>query len=185
MKKLIAITGGIGSGKSFALSILKDLGYNVLSCDDFTNTAYQEKEIREFLLREFNSTDKNEIKKLAFINKEKYERLTDVVTKKVYELTIKKAKTLEGLVFLEVPLLFEGNYEKDFDAVIVIKRKLADRIKSVLIRSNLTENEVKERIDRQFDYENADLKDYFVIANDSTQQALKEKLLKIISDIKK
>ena len=34
MKKLIAITGGIGSGKSSAAQILLEMGYPVFSCDE-------------------------------------------------------------------------------------------------------------------------------------------------------
>ena len=34
MKKLIAITGGIGSGKSSAAQFLLEMGYPVFSCDE-------------------------------------------------------------------------------------------------------------------------------------------------------
>ena len=34
MGKKIAVTGGIGSGKSTVLTLLKNLGYPVFSCDE-------------------------------------------------------------------------------------------------------------------------------------------------------
>ena len=38
--KLIAITGGIGSGKTTVCKILREKGYNVISCDNYTEKAY-------------------------------------------------------------------------------------------------------------------------------------------------
>ena len=67
-----------------------------------------------------------------------------------------------------------------FDGVIVITRSKSERIKSVMARSNLTEKEVLERISNQFDYDNADLKNYTVIENESGIEELKTKLLSSI-----
>ena len=61
--------------------------------------------------------------------------------------------TNENLAFAEVPLLFEGNFENLFDAVIVVKRDLKSRINSVATRDNLTAIEVESRINAQFLYD--------------------------------
>ena len=34
MGKRIAVTGGIGAGKSTVLALIKELGYSVFSCDE-------------------------------------------------------------------------------------------------------------------------------------------------------
>ena len=57
-KKLIAITGGIGSGKSSVAKILKDFGYKVFSCDkiyvDLLNQGYFNKEFAKNFGKVFN-----------------------------------------------------------------------------------------------------------------------------------
>lgn len=182
-QKLIAITGGIGSGKSQAMKILYDNGYIVLSCDDFTPLAYEDKKIKEFLIENFGSADKNQIKKIVFNSPELYKKLTSVVTKKVFELTIKKANEIGGKVFIEVPLLFECGYQNLFDAVIVITRDKAKRLEAVKIRSNLSENEVLSRMNAQFNYDSSDLSSFYVIENDDTIERLKDKILSVAEKI--
>ena len=46
--KKIAITGGIGSGKSTVCEILLELGYPVISCDKITTELYQKRKIKSF-----------------------------------------------------------------------------------------------------------------------------------------
>ena len=174
--KLIAITGGIGSGKSEALKILKDCGYNVLSCDDFTPLAYADREIKRFLINTFGTDKKEGIKKIAFTDPIKYGELKAVVTEKVFELTIERALKTGGTVFVEVPLLFECGYQDAFDKVIIIKRNLSDRITAVMRRSALTKEEVEKRIAAQFDYDNNDLSDYIIVSNDKSLDDLKRSL---------
>ena len=174
--KLIAVTGGIGSGKSEVIKILKNCGYNVLSCDDFTPLAYADPEIKKFLINTFGTDRKEEIKKIAFSDPFKYNELKEVVTAKVFELTIEKAQKSGGTVFVEVPLLFECGYEEVFDSVMVIKRDLSERIKSVVSRSGLMPSEVSERIAAQLNYDKADLSKYIVINNNGSIDDLKKEL---------
>ena len=45
MKKLIAITGGIGSGKSTVTKIISSLGYPTISCDAVTQQLYKSQKV--------------------------------------------------------------------------------------------------------------------------------------------
>ena len=84
-----------------------------------------------------------------------------------------------------MPLLFECGYEKYFDKVIVITRPLKDRIESVKQRSNLTEEQIKARINKQTDYDSKDLSLYHVIVNDGDENALKDKVLSLVNNLTK
>ena len=75
-----------------------------------------------------------------------------------------------------MPLLFEGGYEEYFDGVVVVLRDKNDRIKSVLKRDNLSENEVIKRLNSQIDYDNHDFAKYYVIHNNSNLSDLREKV---------
>lgn len=186
--KLIALTGGIGCGKSTALKIIADAGYKTFSSDAIVSELYQKKEIRKKLKPLFPDAvigdefllDKKKIAAVVFTDKEKHTALTELITPMVIAEIFRRSVSLSGKVFVEVPLLFECEFNDMFDGVVVITRSKSERIKSVMARSNLTEKEVLERINNQFDYDNADLKNYTVIENESGIEELKTKLLSSI-----
>lgn len=190
--KKIAITGGIGSGKSTALSIVKSLGYPVLSCDEITEELYTKRWVLKEIKKIFPNAvtgkiilkaDKKAIAAAAFSDKEKYKKLTEYFSPLIFSETMKKAEKTEGVIFVEVPLLFELGYQKRFDKVFVIKRELVKRIESVKARSDMTEEEVVARINKQFDYQNADLTDYTVIDNNGDKKDLEESIKREIEKI--
>lgn len=186
---LIAVTGGIGSGKSMVLSIIKDLGYPTLSCDQITNEVYKKQKVKSRLAKMFPNAkrgkifikiDKKIVAKEVFSNKEKLKILTDFLTPIILEQTLKKARKIQGKVFVEVPLLFECKAQDKFNKIIVVKRDLDKRIESVMARSNLTKEQVIERINSQFDYDGQDLSSYQVLLNDSDLNSLEEKVKNLI-----
>ena len=79
-------------------------------------------------------------------------------------------------MFAEVPLLFEGGYQKDFDGVIVVLREKSARIGAVAVRDGLSEEEVERRIKNQFDYENKSIFEHTVLYNDGDLAKLREKV---------
>lgn len=191
-KKLIAVTGGIGSGKTTALFALKNAGYGVVSCDEITKKLYKKhmvkKRIKEMFPtavkgKIFLSVDKKELSRLVFNDKNKNARLTAFTTELIFNLAIKEAKTKKGKVFVEVPLLFEKGYEKQFDKVIVIKRAKEERVSSVMARSNLTEEEVNKRMQNQIDYDLKDFSAYLVVENAFSKEEFVNKILKIAKEI--
>jgi dephospho-CoA kinase len=132
MLKKIAITGGIATGKTTLLKILKKLGFPALSCDEIVENLYKRKDIQEKMIELFG---KKVLSKEGHINKK-------IILKKIIDSPSLKQKLeellhpevlreimhfFEGLerrgerlVFVEVPLLFEVAWEKYFDEIWVI-----------------------------------------------------------------
>ncbi len=190
--KKIALTGGIGSGKSTALALLKNSGFITLTSDGIVSDLYKKNRIKRLLKRLFPTAvkglfclkiDRAEISKLAFSNPEKHKALTDTITPLVLKEIIKRSNKIKSAVFVEVPLLFECGYEKYFDQVIVITRPIKNRIESVKVRSNLTEEQILARINKQINYDNKDLSSYHVIVNDGDEKALKDKVLSLANTL--
>lgn len=188
---LIAITGGIGSGKSQVANFLKSVGKMVISCDEITPSMYLNPLVKQKLAQIFPQAynpkddliDKSIVAKTVFSDKQKLKELTDFLAPQILQECLSQAKKIDGMVFIEVPLLFEFGAEKEFDKVIVVTRNLNDRIQSVMTRNNLKKQEVLERISSQFDYDKADLSNYIVVENNSSLQDLNsqvEKLLKTL-----
>ena len=191
-KKLIAITGGIGSGKSFALSVLKKADYQTLSCDQIVKELYQRHTIKRLLKKMFPSAvsgyfnlvvDKAEIARLTFNDKVKHAELTNAITPLVLKEIEKRAKKMHGLIFVEVPLLFECSYQDQFDGVLVIMRDKTARIESVKARSNLSTEQVLARMNNQVDYDAIDLSSYSVINNDGDKESLEKTVLSIAKSL--
>ena len=191
-KKLIAITGGIGSGKSLALDILNNAGYFTLSCDQIVKDLYKTHKVKSVLKcifptavsgKERLRVNTKKIADITFFDKDKHAELTNAVTPLVLDQVLKKASRKKGLVFVEVPLLFECGYQDRFDGVIVISRKLDDRINSVKKRSNLTEEQIIARINAQTDYSKLDLTNYKIITNDGDKNCLQKSVLEYVKSL--
>lgn len=198
IKKKIAITGGIGSGKSTVLQLLKEMGYPVFSCDELYREVIRSQSYIQKITGVFpNVIENGEInrKKLAaevFSDEKKRKTLNSIAHPLIMQQLMKEMDAAENeFVFAEVPLLFEGNYEGLFDAVIVVQRKIEDRIRFICLRDGLTEQQAKERIASQFDYqaieENLKFKqcNAYILLNELKKDALKFPLKRIISDIEK
>ncbi len=191
-KKLFAITGGIGSGKSSVLSILKDARYDTLSSDQIVSKLYKTHKVKALLKEMFPSAisgekrltiNRAEISKQVFFDKDKHQLLTSTITPLVLEEILKKAKTSRSPLFVEVPLLFECKYQDYFDGVIVVMRDKKTRIESVKTRSNLSQEQILSRMANQVDYDTLDTSPYIVITNDCDILTLKEKVLKVAKNL--
>lgn len=157
----IAITGGIGSGKSTALEYVKGLGYDTFSCDEIYKQICATDEYGRALAQAFpncvqsGEIDRQKLSALVFSDKAALKRLNELSHGRIMAALhdgISKAKT--ELVFAEVPLLFEGGYETGFDYVIVIMRDIEKRVKSICERNNISAAEALSRINNQWDYDN-------------------------------
>ena len=159
MKKKIAITGGIGSGKSVAARYLADLGYPVFSCDEIykeiiESPAYIEKIEHRFPKAVKNKRiDRKALAQAVFNSKENLQFLNSVSHPLIMECLLKKMEKVNSdLVFAEVPLLFEGHFENLFDKVLVLLRDEEKRKKDLVLRDNLSEKEIDSRMQSQFCY---------------------------------
>ena len=190
-KLLIGLTGGIGSGKSVALRVLKEYGIKVISCDEEVNVLYKKHSVLRKLKivfpeaiagRIFYKADKKKIAAMCFSDKDKLGFLQNTLSKRAFENALKKAKKYSVCV-MEVPLLFESSLEKYFDKIIVIKRDYETRIKDVQKRSGLTREEVMCRINNQIDYGKTDFSKYIEITNDANMDEFRDKVLSCIENI--
>ena len=190
MKKLIAITGGIGSGKSSAAQFLLEMGYPVFSCDEIYREVILSSSYIQKIASLFpecvvdGNIDKKILAKIVFSDEEKLALLNGIAHPLIMDALFKKMQACkEDIVFAEVPLLFEGNYENKFDSVIVIIRDIEMRIRSIMVRDGITKEEALNRIAVQFDYENSNGRfkncNAILIENNGTIEELKIKIQKL------
>lgn len=187
----IAITGGIGSGKSEVCSIIERAGFPVFSCDkiyfELLNGGTFDNDLKNTFGKQIyidGKLDKSKLSSIVFEDKEELEKLNKITHSKILDCAFERMKA-QKLCFLEVPLLFESGFERLFDGVIVVLRNLDDRIQSIVKRSGISTKEAILRIKSQFDYENCDLTKYYVIHNNSNLEHLSQRVTEILKDMVK
>lgn len=178
--KRFAITGGIGSGKSVFSQILREKGYPVFSCDEIYAVLRTEESYLSALKELFPDCVKDGVLEKAalaarvFSDENELARLNalshPLIMKRLFE-----RMQQEPVAFAEVPLLFEGGYEGQFDGVIALVRDRNERIRNVMRRDGLTEQEVLARISRQADEKTAYEKSCLIVENNGTLNDLKNK----------
>ena len=189
--KKVAITGGIGSGKSSVCEIIKKKGYPVFSCDEIYAELLKDKNFTKTISDKFGKCVLNSdctlnheaLSAIVFNDDDKLKKLNQITHAKIFEEIFKRAKGFDGVVFFEVPLLFEGNYQDKFDEVVVVLRDEKDRIASVIERDNLSEENVKKRINKQYNYENSTFEEYYVIHNDGNFNNLELKITELLTKL--
>lgn len=163
----IAITGGIGSGKSTVAAIIRQYGYTVISADEVARRVMETDEyVKNALIVEYgNATflpdgklNTEHISELVFSsgNKEKIKRLNSIVHPATLDAIIAMAEQLdeqgEKCIFAEIALLYESGLEEAFDYVIAVTASEEIRIQRIKVRNpELSIEQIQHRIKEQAD----------------------------------
>ena len=196
MTKTIAITGGIGSGKSTFCSKLKEKGFKIHSSDEQVAKIYKNPE-KKFVtyLRTIGlsksiskkNIDKKIISKIIFENKQIRKKLElyifKIVRKKRSDFIKKEKQKKTKLIFIDIPLLFENNLEKQFNKVISIIASKRVRLKRLKKTRKMTENQFKNITRSQTSDVIRKKKSDYVIYTNSTLKDYKIKINKLISKL--
>lgn len=184
--KTIAITGGIGSGKSELTNYLTQLGYTVVDADRMSRemTGPGGKAM-PYILEHFGpdfilpdgSLDRAAMRDLVFRNPAKKKLLEEGTTKVVLEdiEQIKKEREDRGdsALFFDIPLLFETGTQDDYDLIWVVTAPYEVRRERVMKRDGIGSEIIDLIMDTQEDeYKKASKAD-FVIVNDGTIDELR------------
>jgi len=196
MTKTIAITGGIGSGKSTFCSKLKEKGFKIHSSDEQVAKIYKNPD-KKFVtyLRTIGlsksiskkNIDKRIISKTIFENKQIRKKLElyifKIIRKKRSDFIKQEKQKKTRLIFIDIPLLFENNLEKQFNKVISIISSKRVRLKRLKKTRKMTENQFKNITRSQTSDVIRKKKSDYVIYNNSTLKDYKIKINKLISKI--
>lgn len=129
----VALTGGIGSGKSTALAAFAACGAATLSSDDVVHALYAREDVRECVRQRFGpdvlrpdgSVDRDALGPKAFGDPSGIAFLEELLFPKVRDardawVRDRRAEGHWPLLVVEVPLLFEAGLQDEFDAVLVV-----------------------------------------------------------------
>lgn len=174
MKHSLAVTGGIGVGKTYVCRRLERLGVPVLSADtearrlmtfDDRLRSSIERLIGEPIVDGEGRLQKPVI--AGFIAREGAGRLNALVWPRVRRAVREWIESRnEEVVAVECALLYEAGWERDFERVILIDAPREVRIARVVARDAKTAREVEQWMDRQMDEEEKRRRADVVLLND-------------------
>ena len=189
--KKVAITGNIGSGKSLVCKIFNHIGINTFHSDEETKKLYFLPEIKKEIINHFGEevyfTDGSLNKKLLsyhlFQNKEALQFIEDLLYPKLNQVFDEWCeRQTSGFVLFESAILFEKNFDKQFDKIIFVSAPEEVRLRRAILRDNCDEENVRSRMRLQWDEETKISKSDYVINNDGVEMLIPQ-VVKINSEI--
>lgn len=162
---VLGLTGGIATGKSTAAAVFSRHQIPMIDGDIIAREVVQPQtpglaaivqEFGEEILQEDGSLDRVALAKIIFDSTEqrqKLDRLLDPFIRQAITEQIKQQKANYPLVVVDIPLLFEGHYEQEMDAVAVVYLPEEIQLQRLMKRNQLTPDEAKKRIQSQMPIE--------------------------------
>ncbi len=183
MTKVVGITGGIGSGKTTLCKHLKKIGYAVHESDKLVSNIYKKpnKPFINFLKKNVSKDvvqkykiNKKKVANIIFNNNIIREKLEKYIHKEVKisreDFIKKNCKNKKGAIFVDIPLLFEKNLDKNFDIVICVISKKKIRTERVLKSKKFTKQILKKIFKSQTSDKNRRSRAQIIINNNKTKK---------------
>lgn len=180
----IGLTGGIGCGKSSVLPVFEKIGFAIVDSDRIAAEIYSDSESRRFVRERFGSDavtadgniDKAAIARVVFSDKAALADLEAFMHPRIREEWQRRIRDASPKnVVVEVPLLFEKNYEKDFDVTVCVAASPEIQL-ARLEQRGLPEDQARARIAAQMPLAEKIRRADIVIFNDGSRDFLEKQI---------
>ncbi|MCL2436100.1 MAG: dephospho-CoA kinase [Lentimicrobiaceae bacterium] len=161
-KTKIALTGGIGTGKTYVSKQFSDMGIPVFYADEEAKKLYDTKGAIAFFKEKYgdvcftnNQLDYSKLATFVFSDLEKRKQIEAFIHPLVMQNFEDWASQQDSnIVMLESAIIFEAGLEKFFDKIMVVDAPLDVRIERIKNRNpKLSETEILQRINSQLSQE--------------------------------
>ena len=196
MTMILGLTGGIATGKSTVAKMFIEKDIPVIDTDLISRSllnkgtdAYYEivKSFSSEILLTNLDINRKKLARKIFSNPQKRQILNDIVHPRVKEIVDNEISKYEELgnniIVIDVPLLFETNYQDIVDKTIVVYTTKTQQMNRLVSRDNITKEYAQMKINAQMSLsEKVDLADY-VINNSFSILDTKRDFNKILEDL--
>jgi dephospho-CoA kinase len=197
-KPIIAVAGGIGSGKTFIANLFGELGCLVLSADEQVRRIYIDPEVKATLRRwwgekVFNTRgelDRRAVASIVFADPMEKQRLEGLVHPRVAAMRdaamSDAANDAQVLAYVwDIPLLFEAGLHDRVDAVVFVEAPWEDRLARVGKTRGWDENELRRRENLQTALDNKRRMSNYILKNTADLGFARNQVREILSEILK
>ena len=194
----VALTGGIGCGKSEVSTFFSNWGAYIFNADAIAkNILNENKTAQKELISEFGSDiiskeggiDKKKLSRIAFQNEYYQLKLNTIIHPFVFQeidlcFDRVSAKEKHEIFIVDAALIYESGADTHMDYVIVISSHLKIRTERVMSRGDLSRDEFLKRVDLQWpEKDKIEMAD-FIILNNGSKDALQREAKKIYNQLK-
>lgn len=178
---LIALTGGIGSGKSTVAAEWVRLGATEVDSDVLAREVVEPgspglasvvSTFGNSVLTQTGELNRSKLAELVFANPEAKVSLERILHPLIQNLALERTNSLTGVVVYTIPLLVETNSKLKFDRIVTVSCPEEVRIQR-LVQRGLSEQDARQRISAQAsDVSREGIADLVIDSNCTKEQLL-------------
>lgn len=191
---IVALTGGIGAGKSLVAQYFSELGARVVDADQLSRIAIERgsegfdavvTRFGEIILRN-GDIDRKALGEIIFRDELAKSDLEAIIHPRVRELFSEVVADLSAdeILIYEIPLLVETGAASNFDRIITVESDLETR-KARLLKRGMFISEIERRIAAQATREQREEVADEIIFNDDDEDALLRKVENLWEDLQR
>ena len=188
---VIALTGGIASGKSTVGKLMRELGCTVTDADALVAQLYLPDSPGSLAVRELfgdemltpsGGVDKEALATRVFSDAEARKELEKAIHPLVGQAFAELVRTSRGIVVFEVPLLAESGRKPHYPFIITVEADPEKRLQRAVQRG-MTREDAAARMQAQASREQREALATHVIENDGSLEKLRRRVAAIVSEI--
>lgn len=192
---IIGLTGGIASGKSTVVEMIKEAGYKVIDADQLVHDMqakggrlYQAllDWLGETILLSDGELNRPKLGQLIFSSEEMRHQSAEIQGQIIRDELAAKRDCLakeEDVFFMDIPLLIENDYQDWFDRIWLVVVSPGVQRQRLMKRNHLSAEEADMRIASQMPLSEKLPYASLVIDNNGSIDDLKEKVKSAIKDL--
>jgi dephospho-CoA kinase len=196
---LLGVTGGIATGKSTVVKMLRELGAPLIDFDVLAREVVEPEKpawkdivayFGEQVLREDREIDRKRLSDIVFRDFEKRKKLEGFTHPRIFEAFIEQLngiveKDPDAIVLVDVPLLIELNLQYMFHKTLLVYAPQETQIERLMERDRISEEEAANRIKAQMPIdEKVGYTDY-VIHNEQSLEETRQQALDLWQTLRK
>lgn len=194
---MIGITGGIASGKSTVVAMIKEAGYQVIDADQVVHQL-QEKGGRLYealkqafgneILKEAGDLNRKKLSEMVFSNPSHMATSSAIQNQIIKEELAAERDQLaqsQTVIFMDIPLLIELGYQDWFDAIWLVYADAQTQLRRLMARNHLREVDAKKRLSSQLSIEEKRPHASLVIDNSGDMETLRKQVHKALEQLSK
>ena len=151
---VIALTGGIGSGKSVVGNYLRQKGFTVIDCDKLSREVATHPQVQQKVIDLLGSNyvvdgqlDRAKIRTVVFADENLHQQYSQIFFERIKEVLLQRVMESDATVFVEIPLMDAFDFE--WQQVWLVERDLESRVNSVVARDNVSRQNVLDILSKQ------------------------------------
>lgn len=190
-KPIIALTGGIATGKSTVTKMLEKKGLKIIDADQLVKDIYATQEAKDFIRSKYPDAWKNNaihfptLREMFFHSKEVKTEVETFIYQRLPQTFKKAADSIKNQNFYiyDVPLLFEKGLDSKVDLSVTVYAPRSIQRARLMDRDGHLEDMANKILSHQMEIEDKKLKADFVIDNSGSMIELAASLDQFLQQV--